>query len=439
MEMISLPPDMNRDSLVESKIIEPETLSLEVQDIIGRSPGWLLRAGSVIIFILVFLLIGGAFFISYPEKISADIVLTTTFPPINVVAGTDGEIASIFTKNNQNVRRGEVLASIYDGANQNDVRKLRTFIDGDIFTKGLNELSDLRLGELSSTAFQFIDSRKKLDLFLKLDIIGSQLESLKSKIVGNRILAGHQSEQCQLMKREEQLVSAGFARNTNLFENKVLSVQEFEVHEREYLGFKKAQVIAEQGLSATNLEISSLEMTSRELVLQRELERAKLEQTVAQNAEILRSAILQWQEKFLLISNIDGSVNFIDHWSSGQYIKKGEAIFSIDPGRLDVVGKLKVSVVNSGKIRDGQLVHIKLDNFPYEQYGMVIGKVKSITTIPNDKLYLIDVEIPNGLKTTYNKILPYHPQISGKADIITEELSLFDRFFYQFRKLYYTI
>jgi hypothetical protein len=43
--------------------------------------------------------------------------------------------------------------------------------------------------------------------------------------------------------------------------------------------------------------------------------------------------------------------------------------------------------------------------------------------------------LPQGMISTHNKLLSFRPQLQGETEIITEDLRLLERVFYQFRKL----
>ncbi|MDY0090155.1 MAG: hypothetical protein RBR78_07280 [Flavobacteriaceae bacterium] len=49
---------------------------------------------------------------------------------------------------------------------------------------------------------------------------------------------------------------------------------------------------------------------------------------------------------------------------------------------------------------------------------------------------LIDVILPNGLETSYKKEILFQQEMSGTADIITEDLRLIERLLYQFRDMF---
>ena len=93
-------------------------------------------------------------------------------------------------------------------------------------------------------------------------------------------------------------------------------------------------------------------------------------------------------------------------------------------------------VANSGKVRQGQEVIIKLANYPFQQYGTLSGKVKHISNVANkqDISYTVFVTIPE-LSTSLGQEIPLDRELLGKAEIITEKLTLMQRMLYGFRKL----
>jgi hypothetical protein len=57
------------------------------------------------------------------------------------------------------------------------------------------------------------------------------------------------------------------------------------------------------------------------------------------------------------------------------------------------VGKCTLPILNTGKLSIGQNVNIKLDNYPYNENGMLRGIVTNISTVPNKDTYAIDVDL----------------------------------------------
>ncbi len=89
----------------------------------------------------------------------------------------------------------------------------------------------------------------------------------------------------------------------------------------------------------------------------------------------------------------------------------------------------------SGKVKEGQAVNIRLENFPFEQFGMLHGQVSGISSLPIDGKYLLTIDLPRGLVTTMNRELKFKQQLTGTTQVITEDLRLIERFIYQLRAL----
>ena len=90
---------------------------------------------------------------------------------------------------------------------------------------------------------------------------------------------------------------------------------------------------------------------------------------------------------------------------------------------------ISISNLGAGKVIKGQKVIIELVDFPKNDFGIIEGKVTSITSIAKDNKYEILVQLPASLKTSYNKELPAKAILKGSAKIITKDKRLLERFF----------
>jgi hypothetical protein len=131
-------------------------------------------------------------------------------------------------------------------------------------------------------------------------------------------------------------------------------------------------------------------------------------------------------------------VSFLSHWARNQQVNTGEEVFGVvDLTTKDIIGKAKANGDNVGKIKVNQTVNISLTNFPEREFGRVHGVVNNISNIPDKdgNLYL-DILLPNKLATNYKKELPFQQEMKGRADIVTEDLRLIERLFYQFKEMF---
>jgi hypothetical protein len=51
--------------------------------------------------------------------------------------------------------------------------------------------------------------------------------------------------------------------------------------------------------------------------------------------------------------------------------------------------------------------------------------------VPRENLYTVDALLPNPLVTSYHKSLHFHQEMQGQAEIVTEDIALLERIFYQ--------
>jgi len=79
------------------------------------------------------------------------------------------------------------------------------------------------------------------------------------------------------------------------------------------------------------------------------------------------------------------------------------------------------------------LLHPKLD--PSYEFGHLEGEVAKLTEIPCKNSYQVEIELNNGMTSSYNKSLIFTPEMIGTAEIITVDLRIMQRIFNQFNKL----
>jgi HlyD family secretion protein len=154
----------------------------------------------------------------------------------------------------------------------------------------------------------------------------------------------------------------------------------------------------------------------------------------------IRTDIRSWEMSYVLMSPIDGKITFTRYWVSNQNVQAGEEVFTVIPtSEYRIIGKASLPIVRLGKVKAGQKVNIRLDNFPDDEFGMLKGVVHNISLVPvitgESMYYAVEIELPEGLHTNYRKEIPYMPNMWGTADVITEDVSLLERFFLPMKKM----
>ena len=159
--------------------------------------------------------------------------------------------------------------------------------------------------------------------------------------------------------------------------------------------------------------------------------------TLRNATELLNAQIKLWEQEYLFVSPIDGFVTQMGIWSQNQNVTIGEHVFTVVPLEQTVPrGKAMLPTQGAGKVKIGQRVNVRINNYPDQEFGYLLGKVESISSVPTTEgFYVVEVSFPNGMQTNYGKTLPIVQQIFGHADIITEDLRLLERFIMPIRKL----
>lgn len=419
-----------------------ELRSESVQEILSSPPNWMIRWGITIIFLALMSVILVSWFIKYPDFIPAQVLITTQNPPEKVEARINAKIDVLLIQNQEKVEEKQILAILQNNANNQDLLKLASVIDT-LKIDFVNFSFPFRLfethsfGDVESDYIKF--ERAYTDYTLNRRLQPFAPETLAGKQSINEINARLNSIQKQkgIEVAKVKLKKKDFDRNQFLYDQGVISATEMESKRLDYLQ-------AQQNLQNIDLSISQLQ-ESRSTVnrtlsgtsiskQQTETEQIK---SLLQAYDQLKRSLTQWDQTYLLRSSINGTVSFQNFWGENQFIKPGEVIFTILPKQEDLLGRLVVPAQNSGKIKPDQKVIIKLDNYPYQQFGVVEGKVKNISLSPDaDGNYFVEISLPHDLKTSHNQEIEFNKEMRGTAEIVTENLRLIERFFYQFRKIF---
>jgi multidrug efflux pump subunit AcrA (membrane-fusion protein) len=101
-----------------------------------------------------------------------------------------------------------------------------------------------------------------------------------------------------------------------------------------------------------------------------------------------------------------------------------------------VIGKALLPIAGSGKVKTEQNVQIRLDGFPYQEYGSIEATVKNISLVPLQDNYQVELNFTHELTTTYKKKIPFRQEMQGTARIITEDRTVASRMFDKITSLF---
>ena len=418
-----------------------ELRSEEFQEMLGAVPSWILRQGIWILAVTIVILLTGSIFFKYPDTITATMKLTGSTPPAKVVARTSGKLSELYISDNQNITAGACIGVIDNPANTKDIFYLKEFLkDIGLNVDTLQNLptKTLQLGDLQNIyssfyqiLFEYNEYKRTQYLSIKSDIVKSRINQyLKQKT--------NLQNQRSIVAQKLEIARNKYERDSILTEKGVISKQDLEDTQDQYLQNMLSLENISESIDNVEIQIGQMKESLFDADYTKEDKENTLRTKLRSLITELRTGIQNWELKYLLISPIDGKVSFTDFWTVNQNITADDEIFSIIPiSNVKPFGKAYLPVARSGKVKPGQQVNIRFESFPDDEFGMVKGIVSNISLVPTgDKNnYVVEIELPDVLTTTYNKKLPYNPDSQAQADIITEDVSLLERFFMPLRKI----
>lgn len=422
---------------------EFELRSEEVQDILTRVPHWMIRWGTILILGIILIIFFVSWFVKYPEIITTQVTVTTNVPPEKLIAKTSGRIEAILVSDHGKVMANVPLAIIENSANYKDVYLLKNIVD----TININSkkskfpfrlFRNAQLGEIENSFSAFHIACIADEFNSDLNPFQIENKANKSETIQIKERLNLLQQQKNINESELQLQKNDVNRFEILFNKGIVSAQDFEAKKLGYLQSEKNYKSLLSNISSLKSSLISNDRTSKGTRIKETKEQVILESNKTQSFYQLKKIIKDWELAYVLKSSINGQVSFLQIWTENQTITAGDNVFSIVPiiGK-GYIGKLKAPALNSGKIKIGQAVNIRLVNFPNREFGILKGEVKNISLVPDrDGNLLIDVVLLNGLKSSYQKIIPFQQEMKGSADIITEDLRLIERLLYQFRDVF---
>ncbi len=433
------------DSLLNEKFIQTSELrSEEVQEIMSRIPPWILRRGITLLFAIVLSLLAGSWFFKYPDVIQAAITVTSQEPPASVVARSTGKIDEIYVGNDQEVLRGETLAVIQNPANTADMLSLFKSMEG-WRASGYNldetpvlfPSQSVSLGNIQTAYAAFLNSLNDYRNYMELNYYPLKITSQKEQLITQQEYYNRIMEQTPVVREQYHTSQSIFNRDSLLFARNVISENEYEVSKNSFLQSKQAYLSFNASLKQSELQLMQGEESLLDLQQQASELESKYRLSLHNATEALNAQIRAWEHDFLMVSPITGIVNQMGVWSNNQNVNVGETVFTIVPtGQDKPKGKAMLPVQGAGKVKTGQRVNIRINNFPDQEFGYLIGEVMSISGVPTaEGFYVVEVDFPGGMETNYGKMLPLSRQMQGMADIITEDLRLIERFFMPVKKM----
>lgn len=412
--------------------------SPEVDEVVSYMPHWIIRRGMILLLLFFSALIGFTAIFKYPDVITGEIRIISSPPPIPVISHKGGEVILIKADNSL-VKKGDIIGAFRSDVDYLEVLSLEENL--------LNLRSDLlsnsedlhrfieitkgspNYGALQSSFNSLIKNLIELQQYHLFIRENYNIDDIRKKINFHLQLNESLQKRYKNYQEQIQLIEAEFRIDSLLFAENVTTIYEYnqsklnQLIKRDQLNNLKSEIITNKIIiSELNIEIDEIfSENNKEL-------KFLLTNTIATRNNLL-SSIYEWKLLNLFEAPVSGTLSLNNVWSDYQYIDINERLATVVPNSRDYIGKLKLPITRSGKVKRGQRVNIKLSNYPFQEYGMLKGNISNISLIPDSEHFYIDVALENQLITTYELSLNMKHGLVGTAEIITNDVTLLERLF----------
>ncbi|MBK0382509.1 HlyD family efflux transporter periplasmic adaptor subunit [Pedobacter sp. SD-b] len=415
----------------------------QVQHIIERMPTKFgLWIGLIVTFIFILLLTFG-WLAKYPDILQGQITINSNVSPIKLVANSNGKLKLLNVSSMEEVKEGQIIAYIENATSPFAVTKIDSLLDlynpikSDIKIIKENLPHDFSIGELNIKYYAFYNALQDLLNYQQDHYYDKQEENLNALIKEQKDAVTTLSNRLEMSKRTLGYAKKFYLRDSILLIQKVISESEFDKAEVNYLNSKDAVQSASNNLIQAKQATQQTVGKIQELSIQNPEKGNQLRIAFISAYNDLKDNIKIWEQKYVFKAPFKGRVQFLKFYTENQFVQSGEQVFTIVPTNDKTYGQVLIPANGSGKLKIGQEVIVKLDNYPYMEFGSLRGKIESISLTTNlekaengnIETYLVTVNFPNGLKTNYGKKLDFKFESKGVAEIVTNDRRFIQRLF----------
>ena len=441
------PKDQSNPSLSKTnkEEIKQASRSEEISDIVERMPMTFGRWVALAFFVFSLLLLLFGWIIKYPDVVTGTIKINSNISPVKLIAGASGKIHLNRGKTQELIIEGEYIAVIHNSAHTEDVIKVETLLSGfdpnDMKALSLSkELfpGKVSLGELNLKYYTFLAALKNQYSYLEQNIFDQQRISIEDDIYWRKVILKEIEEILQTTNDNTEIAQKWMDKYSSLKEE-LVATYEYEVDRSrmDYLSAKQNAQSLKRESASIQMQITESENRLSQLNIEKGEKERQLSLDLLSSYHDLLDNIKLWELKYVLKAPFDGQLEFLNFWVNDQFIQAGEELFSVVPQETTVIGQMLLPATGAGKVKEGDEVIIKLDNYPFREFGSIMGTVEYISLITSEhqselnkiNTYLVTVEIPDGLVSNYGKALDFKYEIAGVGEIIVKKRRLIERLF----------
>jgi hypothetical protein len=416
----------------------------EIRDIIDRMPFKTGRIVAAIVVTLAFFILLFGWLIEYPEKVTGPVSITASKAPVRIVANTSGKLRLLKT-NSDYLNENEIIAYIDNPAMLEDVKTVEKFVDEVNPDSLVNcpvipfKSTSPVLGDLSMSYYSFLNSLEKIGQYHSSRPYEKRKLNLETLLKSQNRLLEENRQQMDTKIKTLTIAGKGVHRDSSLFNSSTISESDMDRSSACYLEVLESTQAMNREITLLKIQIDNSIQEIELLLLEQQETEQKLRMDLYSSFNDLSVNIDKWKLTYVFIAPFSGKLEYLNFWRENDFISAGTPVLSVIPVDNPLLGQILLPSQGAGKVAVGQKVIIRLDDFPYIEYGSVNGLVRSISALSsqvydytgknNINTYMVAVDLPEKLTTNYGARLDFKYEIKGMADILIKKRKLIERIF----------
>jgi hemolysin D len=186
-------------------------------------------------------------------------------------------------------------------------------------------------------------------------------------------------------------------------------------------------------------EAQQARLAGQQQVEQLQLKQTELRSKLQETQSLIESAQTKLKHR-QIYAPVSGVVSILNVHNAGEVVQPGQPVAEIIPEGKPLILSVAMPSQNAGFLKLGMDAKVKLDAYPYQDYGVIQGKVVKISpdskaTEQQGAIYRVDIELNRSHIQARGQTIHFKPGQTGTAEVITRQRRLIDIFLDPFKTM----
>lgn len=187
---------------------------------------------------------------------------------------------------------------------------------------------------------------------------------------------------------------------------------------------------AQATLISQQAEAHRQQLEAAQRIQQLDMDITQLQAKIAEGNTALMTAKKQLQRKYLT-APIAGTVSTLNLKNQGEVIQPGQTVAEIAPDGMPLIVSAVLPNREAGFVKPGMPVKVKLDAYPYQDYGVISGHVITVSADAKadqqlGEVYKVTIKLDRDYITKNQQVIPFKAGLAVNADIIIRDRRIID-------------